>query len=173
LSGALLAYLKKEHQQKLVSFLPKLSWTPLFGLLGSLAICYLVSKQTIGQGYLIFMRLLVCVAGFYLVGRMALNPFKGFTGKVFVNKAAQFIGRISYGIYIYHLMVFFLMAPFINKAFGVIFESSIFDNNILKYIKYNDSLIKFPVFTLIVIGVAAVSYYLFEKRFLKMKKFFE
>ncbi|HVG42342.1 MAG TPA: acyltransferase [Chitinophagaceae bacterium] len=173
LSGALLAYLKKEHTQKLLNFLPKLSWTPLLGLIGSLAICYLVSKQTIGQGYLIFMRLFVCVAGFYVVGRMALKPFKGFAGKVFVNKAALFIGRISYGIYIYHLMVFLLLAPFINKAFEVIFNSSIFDNKILKYVKYNDTLFKFPVYTLIVIIVAAISYYLFEKRFLKLKKYFE
>ena len=173
LTGALLAYLKKEHAQKLLQILPKLSLFPLLGLAGTFALCYLVAKQYLGSGYLILIRLLVCVAGFYLVGRMAIKPFKGISGRFLLNPVVRYIGRISYGIYIYHLLVFFTLYPYINSAFAKIFESSFFDSGIIKYIKYNNTFLKMPVYTIIVIGLASLSYYLFEKRFLKLKNLFQ
>lgn len=173
LTGALLAYLKTEDPQQLIKLLPKLSWMPLLGFLGSLALCVLVAKNRLGEGYLIFIRFFVCLAGFYLIGRMALKPFKSIPGKIFYSKIARGIGRISYGMYVYHMLVFVVLAPYINAAFTKLFQSSLFNNKLLSYIKYNPSFFKMPVYALFVIALAWLSYILFEMRFLRLKRLFQ
>jgi peptidoglycan/LPS O-acetylase OafA/YrhL len=173
LTGALLAYLKVHTPQNVVRILPKLWWTPLFGLLGSLALCYLVQRHTLQEGYLIFIRFFVCLAGFYLIGKMALAPFKGLAGKIFLNKFARQIGRISYGVYIYHMIVFVALAPFMDKLFTRMFSLSLFSKGVFRYIKYNPSLFKMPVFAVAVILVAWLSYVIYEVKFLRLKRLFQ
>ena len=173
LTGGLLAYLKTQNPLVVQNALKKLSWTPVIAFLGTLALCVLVAKHRLGEGYLIFIRLFVCLAGFYIIGRMAVQPFKGTWGKLFLSKTARNIGKISYGIYVYHMLVFYLMAPLVNDAFGRLTSLSIFDNRLLSYIKYNPSIFEMPVYSIAVIGLAWVSYKLFELPFLKLKRFFQ
>jgi peptidoglycan/LPS O-acetylase OafA/YrhL len=173
LTGALLAYLKLFHTETLKRYLPYLSWTVPVALLGTLAICTLVAIHKLGEGYLILFRFFVCIAGFYLIGRMSLNPFTGFWGRVLDNKWAKKIGQISYGIYIYHMLVFIVVAPYVNAAFTKLTEFAIFETRFLRYIKYNPSFIKMPVYALLVIIVAWLSYVIYEMRFLKLKRLFQ
>jgi peptidoglycan/LPS O-acetylase OafA/YrhL len=173
LTGALLANLKTESPKQITQFLRNLTWAPWVALAGCLALCYLVQNKTLGEGYLIFIRPFICIGGFYLIGRMALKPFKGISGKIFMNKYIRGVGKISYGVYMYHMLVFVLFAPYLNQAFGWVVSHSLFDNSVLKYVKYNPSLFLLPVLAAIVIAVSWLSYRLFELPFLKMKKAFQ
>lgn len=71
--------------------------------------------------------------------------------KILRSGFLNFIGKISYGLYVYHPLTFFL------------FEIYVPANNV--YVRFAGSVLTSVV-------VAAISYYLFETRFLKMKKYF-
>lgn len=74
------------------------------------------------------------------------------------NKVLDLLGRISYGIYVTHLMVIF----FLGKLAAVLS-----DYNVVNYVSV------YAVVTSACIGLAYLSYEYFEKPFLKMKKRFE
>ncbi len=74
------------------------------------------------------------------------------------NKVLDLLGKISYGIYVTHLMVIFFLGKIASMLFvyGVVNYATVY-----------------TVVTLTCIGVAFISYQYFEKPFLKMKKRFE
>jgi peptidoglycan/LPS O-acetylase OafA/YrhL len=75
------------------------------------------------------------------------------------NKFYRFMGRISYGLYMFHPLCFYLVF-YACKPF--IYQGSVLAVNVLIYIF---------VFALST-GIAWLSHTLFEKRFLKMKSKF-
>jgi peptidoglycan/LPS O-acetylase OafA/YrhL len=85
--------------------------------------------------------------------------------KFIENKKIQYIGTISYGLYLYHILVGILLTPIINKITFILFAS----NETVKYLHFNNYLIKFPLFTLISILLAHLSYKYLEFPFLKLK----
>lgn len=68
------------------------------------------------------------------------------------NKFFNFLGKISYGIYIYHMFIIWLISYFVKSY-----------NIEVNYI------IIFPSILLLTIGVAIISYHYFETPFLKIK----
>lgn len=172
LTGALLANLKRENAEKLTLSLPKAFWVVLPIAFLLFLICFGVKKGMVGNGFLFFLRPLVCVLAFYLIAKVTLQPFKGITSKILQNKAVMYIGRISYGIYIYHMIVYIVFEPIVSKIFNNVISLSLFDSGPLRYVKYNPTIVKFPFLALLVILVASISYELFESRFLKLKKRF-
>lgn len=76
---------------------------------------------------------------------------------VFRNKYLSYIGTISYGVYMYHPFMLFLVFPFINEYFPA-------KNSTLLY----NSLVYFFVFGL-TIFLSHLSYKYFELRFIKIK----
>lgn len=68
------------------------------------------------------------------------------------NKFFNFLGKISYGIYIYHMFVIYLISYFIKSY-----------NIEVNYI------VIFPAVLFLTIGIAKVSYHFFEAPFLKLK----
>jgi peptidoglycan/LPS O-acetylase OafA/YrhL len=74
------------------------------------------------------------------------------------NRFMNFIGRISYGLYIYHLTVFVLLAVLLKKYFAVYLHSS------------NSYLLIYALTILITFFVASISYRFFERLFLRRKK---
>ncbi len=109
----------------------------------------------------------------YLVIKGAVFSFKiSAVDKFLANKRSIFIGRISYGIYIYHLMVMHLFNEYIfNPLWNWIpFESM----GVFSKLKYNATLIKFPFVTSLVIFIAYLSFRYFELPILKLKdKYFK
>lgn len=73
------------------------------------------------------------------------------------NKFCDFIGKISYGIYVFHPLVIFLYAILLGKTLR---DSSI--NYIIVYL----------IVIITVVAVSYLSYNLFEKRFLHLKRKF-
>ncbi len=71
------------------------------------------------------------------------------------NKAFDYLGKISFGLYVYNPLVIYGMSFLINKLY--------IENQLLKQIIIYISVV------LAIVLVAHLSYYYFEKRFLKMK----
>ena len=75
------------------------------------------------------------------------------------HKVLDFLGRISYGLYMYHFMLIPLMLFFVRQLVG--------DNNSLVF-----NLFLYSSVIVSTIGVASLSYYLVEIKFVKLKEKF-
>ena len=73
------------------------------------------------------------------------------------NKFLNFLGSISYGIYMYHFIIIFIVIKMM--AYFRIFVSFNFLQNIILY----------SAIIILTISISFISYHLFEKRFLKLK----
>lgn len=73
------------------------------------------------------------------------------------NKFLNFLGSISYGIYMYHFIIIFIVIKMM--AYFKILVSFNFLQNIILY----------SAIIILTIIISFISYHLFEKRFLKLK----
>lgn len=92
--------------------------------------------------------------------------------KFLVSKSAIFIGRISYGIYLYHIMVkhFFDMYIFQPLWSRIPFS----ELGYFSKLQYNRTLIEFPFLVFLAIIIASLSFHFIETPFLKLKdKYFK
>jgi len=80
-----------------------------------------------------------------------INPLNKWT---FRNKKLSYLGKISYGIYMYHVTAIFLVYPFTNKYFELQNKTTIF-NNIILYLG--------------TFLITIISYEFFESKFIKIK----
>jgi peptidoglycan/LPS O-acetylase OafA/YrhL len=74
----------------------------------------------------------------------------------------RFIGKVSYGFYIYHWPVYVLLYPVLIKYFKPILNTS----------QSNLQLVSALVATIAGFTISVISFYFFEKPFLKLKKYF-
>jgi peptidoglycan/LPS O-acetylase OafA/YrhL len=80
--------------------------------------------------------------------------------KLFTNKPAIFLGRISYGIYVWHYFVMLLAAGILNPIIG----------SHVKYIgNFWAELAMYSFYLALLILVAHLSYKYFEVYFIKLK----
>ncbi len=109
----------------------------------------------------------------YLVLKAALYTFS-FTlfNRLLCNKTVVYIGTISYGIYVFHFPVLFY---FNNQVFDPVWRSIDFSflGRFEKY-TWHTWIIKLPLYSLMSIGIAAVSFKYIETPMLKLKdRFFK
>jgi peptidoglycan/LPS O-acetylase OafA/YrhL len=98
----------------------------------------------------------LCLCTFSIV-LVSIYGWKGFAGYISRNKQVQYIGTISYGIYLYHMPV-----PFVYRAIAA---------RAFPHFHMPDSV--FLVFCFVVtIALAAFSYRFIETPFLKLKRYF-
>jgi peptidoglycan/LPS O-acetylase OafA/YrhL len=92
--------------------------------------------------------------------------------KILTQKWAIFIGKISYGIYLYHIMVQYFFSTYI---FSKIWNTIPFDNfGYFSKLKYNETLIKFPFTISLTILIAYLSFRFIESPILGLKdKYFK
>lgn len=100
----------------------------------------------------------------------AVKGFKGLAGLIASNSIIIYIGKISYGLYIYHLLTPWLTMIFFNilnrfkiKSITVVADSYY----------HAGLLIKFTIDLIILIIVASASWYLIEKPFNRLKRLFK
>jgi peptidoglycan/LPS O-acetylase OafA/YrhL len=74
----------------------------------------------------------------------------------FLNRVLEFIGDISYGVYMFHPFVMYICFAVINH---VLFIENMFLYNLTLY---------FTVFSL-AIGLSYISFHYFESKFIKLK----
>lgn len=75
----------------------------------------------------------------------------------FRNRLFSYLGKISYGIYMYHTFVMFLVFPFVNKYVST-FQGGIYYTILL-----------YPLIFIITIVLSSLSYHYFELKFIKIK----
>ncbi len=108
--GGILAYLELYHRDFLVKIISQHKWSWLVVLVLFL-LCYaffaygLQKMDTIFSAYnLVFGRFLISLLTFYLIANAVLGLNKNFK-QYFENEYVVFLGKISYGMYLYHLFV--------------------------------------------------------------------
>lgn len=123
----------------------------------SVAIIALLRVGTRTEWLFLLDSLAVAVVGLYLV-LSAAEGFTGLAGRILSNGVMVYLGRISYGLYIWHMFA----PPFLRNilaAFGLP-ES------------WNTGLIGFSLMTLWTVAAASLTWFTFERPLNELKKFF-
>lgn len=118
-----------------------------------LASAVLVSRGLVGL-YIVFYDLFLAFVFCGLISK-ASRGFNGFTGKLLESRPLTYIGKISYGIYVYHPFIPLLCAT-VSTAFGI----SLTDNK----------LIALTYLLPITFGVASISWHVFERPINSLKR---
>lgn len=110
--GALLAYLKI-YNERLTSILSKPVFLySTFGFYISSVIILNMYDITFPKE--IYDNIFLSILSFFIILRASENGFKGIFKKILENKFVTYSGKISYGLYVYHVFVsslFFFVAP--------------------------------------------------------------
>lgn len=110
-----------------------------------------------GSAFLFLYReIALCICTFSVV-LVTVFGWKGFMGYIMRNPAVQYIGTISYGIYLYHMPVPYVLRIVMSKALPSVHPGPL----TLMFVCFG-----------ITIGLAAVSYRFIETPFLKLKRYF-
>jgi peptidoglycan/LPS O-acetylase OafA/YrhL len=116
--------------------------------------------------------LIVCgILNLYLVLKAYHFGFKvDCLDKILLNSKLIFIGRISYGIYLYHNLIGYY---FTNSIFDPIWKNIPFDQiGMISKIQYHSWVIKFPLYSFVSIVFAYISFKYIESPILKFKNRF-
>lgn len=89
---------------------------------------------------------------FGLIGYVICSSKDTSMNRLLNSRVFQFLGRISYGLYVWHVLIFHIF---------------------LHHVKSINPIIDFILISSATIAVSAASWYLFEKRILRFKRFFE
>ncbi len=148
--GALLAYFFYFHSDLLRKWL----FSPLFIFAVITQLCIVICFSYSQLYYPIFnvgIRTSFGIFCFWLIGRATFG-FTGAIGYVLDERPLQYIGKISYGIYLFHDFV----------------------PGMLMGLKYpEDDNLRFLMNAIVTVGLASISWYFFESRILKLKERFE
>ncbi|WP_337042198.1 acyltransferase family protein [Emticicia sp. 17c] len=104
--GGLLAYFFYHKNNKVKAFITNKVWL-LVSLLIYIAVVIISKQISTGQNIItiVFLRFFESVLSVFLVGNAAYS-FSGFMQKLLENPISVYLGRISYGLYIYHNFVY-------------------------------------------------------------------
>jgi peptidoglycan/LPS O-acetylase OafA/YrhL len=159
--GALLAWQVFYKLEKFKQFFIKLSFVTIISFL--LFIVCLISRT-----WVVPCRTLVSIITMWVIAYIVINaPEKRLRLKFILdNKFLIFIGKISYGIYLYHnLLPEALDSKFIDKYLNIYLPTTI-KTNYISSVLFIENLI-------LIILLSWVSYIFIEKKFLNLKKYFE
>ncbi len=130
--------------------------------------------------YLVLVVSLVCtqpllmgLSSLYLVLKAASNSYNSkFMNAMLSNGKVKYIGRISYGLYIYHVPVIYYGTIYL---FDPIWKTINFDDfGKFSVLQYHSWILKFPLYCVITIIIAEFSFRYFEKPLLGLKdRFFK
>lgn len=111
---------------------------------------------------------LMGLASLFFVLKSAENSFSiRSIGSLLSHKYVLYIAKISYGLYVYHVIVIYYFTPYIfDPLWHSINFSSLGNFSVLQYHSW---LIKLPLYSFISIVIADLSYRYFEKPLLDLK----
>jgi peptidoglycan/LPS O-acetylase OafA/YrhL len=156
-AGALLAIYKFHQPGQTLSFLRKkyvriISAVSLF--LVFLAKVYPV-YPVCNDLYIVFGRFLYALSGVWVVGLASYSEFKDWVKRLLENSKIVFLGKISYGLYDYHVIILYLMGSI-----------HVFHSVRLDFFATRS------LFLLVTILVASASWFIIEKPLNDLKKHF-
>lgn len=165
--GALLAWMKLNHEAVLIQILKK-QFLPVLATLACIALAVLAgSNIDYSKPFNIVARLLISVVGFFLVGAGAFNM------STYFSKSIRFgflksIGKISYGLYVYHMIVYVLLNSWLTETI----KNMIPEGSALAVLRYNAYILVFIILTTLSIIISYLSFAIIEKPILKLKSRF-
>lgn len=113
---------------------------------------------------------LMCCTAFIVVKSVDSNFTVNVINTLLTNKKVIFIGTISYGVYIYHLPVAYYFEAYVfNPLWNEInFNAA----GIFKKLQWYAWIIKLPLYSVLSIGMAYLSFRFIEKPILRLKNRF-
>lgn len=111
---------------------------------------------------MVFMRFFFNVMSFWILGWAVIFGYKGLIKTVLENKVVVYLGRISYGLYLYHLFV----PRFVTIVLHHFRLDNLFGNDIISFIY------KIIIYTSVTIVIASGSWFIIEKPINGLKKYF-
>jgi peptidoglycan/LPS O-acetylase OafA/YrhL len=155
--GALIAYYVKYEPD----FFKKISISKMKGYLAAGLILYTLvfiyrKPEPLFEMFKFFKNPLISAVYFFVVLIAVRDGYKGLLKIVLESKVMVYIGRISYGLYVYHLFINPLFHNYLNKLISI---------------KTNDYGY-FLIFLALNIMVASISWYLVEKPVNGLKRYF-
>ena len=115
-----------------------------------------------------FQHISLALISMYLVLKAAKFDFSiEFINKFLTNKKIVYIGTISYGIYVFHLPITYYFTIYIFDPIWTTIDFSIFGS--FEKIRWHSGIIKVPLYTILSILFASISFKYFEKPILKLK----
>ncbi len=163
--GAIWAYVLTERTDQLASFVRRVDAGAALGSLAFVGLLLLPANDLLP---VLFMRLVVSVLALWLVVHASLGA-AGWLGRFLNNPALQYVGRISYGIYVFHMLVPGYILPFafsllqrINyrlTGHGLPFELGYWSQRLVSLV--------------VLIAIASLSWYVFEKPINNLKARFK
>jgi len=155
--GALWAYMVTERADAIPRFLTNLSVAAGLAFAGFVSLSLLPGDHLL---VVLFQRLMISILSLFLVTSASMGV-KGVCGKLLNNSTLQYIGRISYGIYVFHMLVPGYIVPLLFRLTNRLGLSLT-----LGYWSHR-------LFSLAVLLVlASVSWYAFEKPINQLKRYF-
>jgi peptidoglycan/LPS O-acetylase OafA/YrhL len=106
------------------------------------------------------MRFLFNVMSFWILGRAVIFGYKNYFGKILEWRPVVYLGRISYGIYLYHLFI----PPFVRIVLNHFKVQANFESDHLW--------IFVLIYISITVIIASASWFLLEKPLNQLKKYF-
>jgi peptidoglycan/LPS O-acetylase OafA/YrhL len=154
--GALMAYAARYHEKlnKLFSSYG-LMWA--FILFYVAFYCFNHYVHKISFLSVVFDEYLFSVASAFVIYRASRNKFRYLAGFILSHEAVVYAGKISYGLYLYHLFIVALYWKYLAPRFQIDI--------------YNIHTI-WVFYFIVLFFVASFSYYLIEKPFNSLKKYF-
>ncbi|KQS31343.1 acyltransferase [Dyadobacter sp. Leaf189] len=158
--GAIWAYVSY-FDKSVVKFLKTLNVLAVIGLGVFLFICFNNDESWLKT---LFFRTSMSLFCLYLVAKASYGKgFPSIIGSILDNAFMRHIGRVSYGLYVYHMLVPTLVVPFIVKVLNRYLHITLtFSENSLKLVSL-----------VVLILLATASWYIFEAPFIKLKKYFQ
>ncbi|NEU66419.1 acyltransferase [Spirosoma agri] len=155
--GALWAYIVSERPDTLPDFLKKLTTASGLALLGFVTFLFLPGNSIL---VVLLQRLFISILALFIIVRASLG-IQGVVGQVLDSKALQYVGRISYGIYVFHMIVPGFVTPFLMRV-----ANRVGLTITLGY--WSHRLVSLAALLII----ASLSWYLFEKPINDLKRYF-
>ncbi len=157
--GAVFAYLFTNSKDTVESVKRRSKLLLAIGLILFIP-CQLMDPQS--WFVLVFKRFSIAAVSMYFVCGASLG-FKGVFGRILNSSVLIYIGKISYGLYIFHMLIPSVFVPkLLSYAPGRI--SQLVTSSQTIYVSFC---------FVFLMGLASLSWYLFEKRFTDLKKYFD
>lgn len=155
--GALWAYLWQEEPHQLAAFRQRLNATALVALVSFIWMLWLPGDHPVR---LVFQRLVLSILSLYLVAAASMGV-GGTAGRLMENPVVLYLGKISYGLYVYHMVVSSHLAGYLIEQINRFYVLPPFSFGV--HVAYSFALL---------VAIASLSWYIFEKPFNNLKRYF-
>ena len=167
--GGLMAYLHTYHRETILEKLNKNSYLAL-SFIGYALVIFLTKHVLDGHynfGNLVLERLVASIFCFFLILRAVIG-YKGVMKSILESAVVSYIGKISYGLYLYHNFVYnFYHTPATHPTLRILAKLE-------KYLPSLTSLVTFQLcyYFVITFILASLSWFLIEKPVNQLKRYF-